>query len=223
MRWHLADRVIAHHGSDRRLLGPVADAAYDRRRADPPASGRERVLDAAYDLFSRSGVASVGVDAVIAQAGVAKATLYRNFASKDELAIAFLERREERWTFGWLAAEVQRRSDDPRERLLSIFDVFGEWFAHARLRGLRVHQRDAGARRPRQRRAPGDRSATCRNIRDVRRRARRRARGSSDTDGFARQWHILMKGSIVAAGRGRRAGGGAGARDGRAAAVHHGV
>ncbi len=42
--------------------------------------------------------------------------------------LAFLERREELWTKGWLQAEVQRRASDPRERLLAIFDVFGEWF-----------------------------------------------------------------------------------------------
>ena len=56
-------------------------------------------------------------------------TLYRNFASKDELIVAFLAAREERWTRGWLQAEVERRAPTPRERLLAIFDVFGEWFA----------------------------------------------------------------------------------------------
>ena len=93
------------------------------------ASGRERVLETAYELFSRHGTKGVGVDRIIAESGVAKMTLYRNFASKDELILAFLERREERWTRAWLQAEVERREADPAARLLAIFDVFGEWFA----------------------------------------------------------------------------------------------
>ncbi len=70
----------------------------------------------------------VGVDEVIASAGVAKATLYRHFPSKDDLVLAFLERREQRWTHEWLETEAKRRGDTPEEQLLAIFDVFGEWF-----------------------------------------------------------------------------------------------
>ncbi len=55
-----------------------------------PESGRERVMRAAYDLFSRQGTRTVGVDAVIGEAGVAKMTLYRNFASKDDLIFALV-------------------------------------------------------------------------------------------------------------------------------------
>ncbi|MGQ0777227.1 MAG: TetR/AcrR family transcriptional regulator [Pseudonocardiales bacterium] len=72
-------------------------------------SGRERVLGAAYNLFSCQGTRAVGVDAVIGEAGVAKMTLYRNFASKNDLILAFLERRENLWTHGWVQAESWRR------------------------------------------------------------------------------------------------------------------
>jgi len=92
-------------------------------------SGRERVLATAYGLFSRHGTRAVGVDRIIAESGVAKMTLYRNFASKDDLILAFLERREELWTRAWLQAEVERRASTPAARLLAIFDVFGDWFA----------------------------------------------------------------------------------------------
>src|SRR3954470_19447856 len=91
--------------------------------------GRERILDTAYELFSKHGTRAVGVDRIIDEAGTAKMTLYRNFASKDELIVAFLEEREARWTHGWLRAEVERRESAPAARLLAIFDVFGEWFA----------------------------------------------------------------------------------------------
>src|SRR5689334_25448456 len=89
---------------------------------------RERILDAAYELFSREGIQAVGVDAVISRSGVARQTLYRHFASKEDLVLAFLERREELWTRGWLEAQVVARASDPAARLLSIFDVFDEWF-----------------------------------------------------------------------------------------------
>src|SRR5215475_12059518 len=92
-------------------------------------SGRERLSRAAYELFSREGVRAVGVDAVIARAGTAKMTLYRNFPSKDDLIIDFLARREKLWTREWLEAESQQRGLTAREQLLAIFDVFGEWFS----------------------------------------------------------------------------------------------
>src|SRR6266487_5972601 len=91
-------------------------------------SGRERISRAAYELFSREGVRAVGVDAVIARAGTAKMTLYRNFPSKDDLIIDFLRRREQLWTREWLEAESRQRGASPRGQLLAVFDVFSEWF-----------------------------------------------------------------------------------------------
>src|ERR1700676_1754398 len=95
-----------------------------------PTTGnaRERILVAAYELFSRWGIQAVGVDAIIARSGVARQTLYRHFSSKQDLVLAFLERRGALWNKGWLQGEVERRATDPGERLLAIFDVFDEWF-----------------------------------------------------------------------------------------------
>src|SRR5215208_1231708 len=92
-------------------------------KRDEPST-RERILETAYELFSRRGVRDVGVDEVIERANVAKATLYRHFPSKDDLVLAFLERREELWTKGWVEAEARRRGSTPEERLLAIFDLF---------------------------------------------------------------------------------------------------
>jgi AcrR family transcriptional regulator len=86
---------------------------------DRPDSGRERLSRAAYELFSREGVRSVGVDAVIAQAGTAKMTLYRNFPSKDDLILEFLRRREQLWTREWLQAE------SPTPRTLGVLGFLG--------------------------------------------------------------------------------------------------
>jgi AcrR family transcriptional regulator len=88
----------------------------------------ERLLETAYELFSNRGVRDVGVDELVERAGVAKATLYRHFASKEELILAFLRLREERWTMGWLEESVRERASTPEEQLLAIFDLFDEWF-----------------------------------------------------------------------------------------------
>ena len=89
---------------------------------------RERLLDAAYGLFAANGVNQVGIDTILAKSGCAKASLYSNFESKVDLAIAFLDKREAVWTRAWLETEIKRRASDPKERLLAIFDVFDGWF-----------------------------------------------------------------------------------------------
>jgi AcrR family transcriptional regulator len=95
----------------------------------------ERLLETAYDLFSARGVRAVGVDELVARAGVAKATLYRHFMSKDELILAFLQLWEERWTVGWLEERVRARGGTPEERILAIFDLFDEWFQEPQFAG----------------------------------------------------------------------------------------
>ena len=99
-----------------------------KRIVKAEAGARERLLDAAYDLFAAQGMNQVGIDTILAESGCAKASLYSNFESKVDLAIAFLDRRETVWTRQWLKAEIERRATDPAERLLAIFDVFDGWF-----------------------------------------------------------------------------------------------
>src|ERR1700676_1156706 len=91
--------------------------------AEVGSSARERILDATYELFSRRGIQAVGVNEVTERAGVATATLYRHFPSKDKLVLAFLDLREQRWTKDLIEAGAMRRGSNPEERLLAIFDV----------------------------------------------------------------------------------------------------
>ena len=168
------------------------------------ASGnaRERILDASYDLFSRQGVQAVGIDAIITRSGVARQTLYRHFDSKQDLVLAFLDRREERWTKEWLQSEVKRRATDPRERLLAIFDVFDAWFRRDDFEGcsfINVMLEMADPADPIHRAG----TAYLAGIRNFLEGLAREA-GIADADTFARKWHILMKGSIVAAAEGDR-------------------
>lgn len=163
-------------------------------------SGSERIRRAAYELFSRHGVRDVGVDAVITAAGTAKMTLYRNFPSKDELILDFLRRREELWTVGWLQHEAGLRGQRPQDRLLAIFDLFGEWFARPDFEGcafLTTIMEVTDAASP-VRRAALDHLA---RIRDYLHEQAVEA-GIADPVRFARQWHMLMQGAIVAAHQG---------------------
>jgi AcrR family transcriptional regulator len=102
--------------------------AADRR------SARERLLAAAEELFYDEGVHVVGIDRVIERAGVAKATLYSVFGSKDELVRAYLERHNMTWRER-LISRITARYAEPRERLLGVFDVLGERFTEPDFRG----------------------------------------------------------------------------------------
>ena len=163
---------------------------------------RERILEAAYELFSRNGIRAVGIDAIIERSGVARMTLYRHFGSKDALVLAFLARREERWTNDWLQREVHERATDPGERLLAIFDVFDSWFQREDFEGCSFINvlLEISDRRHELNRASADHLARIRAfVTDLAAQA-----GVADPDGLAHKWHILMKGSIVAAGEGDR-------------------
>jgi AcrR family transcriptional regulator len=97
------------------------------------ASARERLLAAANELFYEHGVHTVGIDRVIERAGVAKATLYSAFGSKDGLIRAYLAARHE--VRRAHITEQIARFDSPRERLLGVFDVLGESFAASGFHG----------------------------------------------------------------------------------------
>jgi len=91
-------------------------------------SARERLIATAYDLFTRRGISDVGVDEIVAKAGVAKATLYKYFPSKEELVLAFLAQREELWTNDVIDRGPAENTDDPAQQLLATFDVLDVWF-----------------------------------------------------------------------------------------------
>jgi AcrR family transcriptional regulator len=97
------------------------------------SSARERLLAAADELFYEEGVHTVGIDRVIERAGVAKATLYNAFGSKDELIRCYLDGRH-RATRARLLAFLER-FDTPRDRLLGVFDYLAERLAEPGYRG----------------------------------------------------------------------------------------
>lgn len=163
-------------------------------------SGRERLLTAATELFSRSGVRAVGVDAITDHAGVAKMTLYRNFKGKNDLAMAFLQRREEMWLIDWVQTETQARATTPAQRLLAIFDIFTEWFEREDFEGcpfvtslLEFDDREDPVRQACVRHLANVRAYLCELATEA---------DAPDPERFAAQWHILVHGSIIAAHEG---------------------
>lgn len=165
-------------------------------------SPKERIDRTAYELFSRHGVRSVGVDTIAARSSVTKRTLYRHYPSKTELALAFLRRREELWTRSWLKREVERRRGSPSDRLLAVFDVFDKWFrrsdfeACAFMKVLLEYEERA---HPVRNAAQGHIDTVFVFLKQL-----AEAAGARDADELARQWQMLMMGSIIAAYAGDR-------------------
>jgi AcrR family transcriptional regulator len=155
---------------------------------------RERLLTAANELFYAEGVHTVGIDRVIEHAGVAKATLYSAFGSKDELIRAYLMRRYEAW---------QARIDEklatyktPRGRLLGVFDWLGEAFAHPAFHGCAFMNATAEDRADGPAQDPADayRNAVRTLFSEL-----AEAAEAADPDHLAAQLALLYDGATVAA------------------------
>ncbi len=87
----------------------------------PPAA-RDRILDTAFRLFYSRGIRAVGVDLIIAESQVAKATLYKHFRSKDDLVLAYLDKVDGVWT-SQLRTAAEAAGPDPRDQLVGLFDA----------------------------------------------------------------------------------------------------
>jgi AcrR family transcriptional regulator len=92
----------------------------------PRASARERLLAAANELFYAEGVQTVGIERIIERAGVAKASLYNLFGSKEELVAAYLALRHDQTTSR--LADAIDRVDDPRQKIMAVFDAQAKLF-----------------------------------------------------------------------------------------------
>lgn len=91
-----------------------------------PESPREKLIRTAQRLFYKNGIHATGIDKVVAEAGVAKMTLYKHFKSKNDLVLAALHRTDEEFR-NFLMRTVERKGRTPLDRLLSLFDALDEW------------------------------------------------------------------------------------------------
>ncbi|MFI9383324.1 TetR/AcrR family transcriptional regulator [Kutzneria sp. NPDC052558] len=156
-------------------------------------SARERLLAAADELFYNEGVHTVGIDRVIEHAGVAKASLYNTFGSKDELIRAYLRGRHDR-----IAGHIMAAVDDartPREKVLAVFEGQNAAYAESGYQGCAFHRASAESR-------PGDRIDLA--TKDYRVWMRglftelAELAGAPDPDALAAQLHLVFDGNGVA-------------------------
>lgn len=89
-----------------------------------PSAARERILDTAFALFYARGIRAVGVDLIIAESGVAKATFYKHFPAKDDLVVAYLGKVDGVWS-GQLHEAAAAAGEDPADQLVGLFDALG--------------------------------------------------------------------------------------------------
>ncbi len=156
-------------------------------------SARERLLASATELFYAEGVHTVGIDRVIEHAGVAKASLYNTFGSKDELVRAYLEGRHAETTRRITQALGRYRT--PRDRLLGVFEAQGDLFAEPGFRGCAFVS--ASSESPTDvvdRAAAGYRGWVRGLLTDLAREA-----GVQDPEGLARQLHLIYDGASLSA------------------------
>jgi AcrR family transcriptional regulator len=103
-------------------------------KAETKSKARQRIVETAERLFYAEGVRSVGIDRIIAEAEVAKMTLYNHFASKDDLILAVLQYREEKFD-GMFEKWMQRHGKKGMDRLEAFFAALKDWFDSTGFRG----------------------------------------------------------------------------------------
>ena len=164
---------------------------------DPPCTGRERLVAAAIELFYRHGFGDVGLDQIIAAAGVTKSTFYKHFESKDEIMVAAVERRDEWESQAWARAMQKLAGDDPAGQLLALFDILDIWFNDPDYHGCMFMNAAAEFPNPH---APVHQAAMAhrRRTRDYFRDLARRAGASeSSAETFADCYTVLVEGTLI--------------------------
>jgi AcrR family transcriptional regulator len=155
---------------------------------------RDRILETAFGLFYARGVRAVGVDTVIAESGVAKATLYKHFPRKDDLVLAYLDRVDETWRRQLLDA-ADAAGADPRDRLVGLFGALVAACRHDGYHGCAFINTAAES-------SSGSEvhARTVEHKRAVRAWVRElaAAAGADDPDGLARSLTLLLDGGLAA-------------------------
>ena len=166
-----------------------------REPKEPNPSARERILEAASELFYRDGFIGVGVDTIIAKSGVAKMSLYRHFRSKDNLIVAYLERSDQRFRRWFEQALGQGNEAD---QLVHLFQALGEFATSPACSGGCMFQHAAAdfpdQDHPAHRLALEHKRAVLARLHELGKQA-----GAGDPRALAAQLLLLMDGAFVAA------------------------
>ncbi|HEV8634491.1 MAG TPA: TetR/AcrR family transcriptional regulator [Chloroflexota bacterium] len=161
----------------------------------PAPDARERILRTAAELFYREGIRAVGIDTIVARSGVAKMTLYRHFASKDDLVVAYLRERDARF-WRWFERALASGAT-PRDQLVALFEAQAERVVQPDYRGCPFVNAAVEFPEPGH---PG-REVVLANKRAVRARLRElsAAAGAADPDALADQLALLLDGAYASA------------------------
>ncbi|MEV5835671.1 TetR/AcrR family transcriptional regulator [Nocardia sp. NPDC052112] len=159
---------------------------------------RQRLLATAEELFYADGIRAVGIDRLLQESGVGRASFYRHFASKDDLVVAVLEDRDRRW-LTWLRESVEAKAGDPMDRPLAVFEALSERFARKDFRGcafintmVEVADPDAAAHHA----ADRHKRRVIEYLAEI-----LTAAGRSDAEELAAEFALLVDGAIVTAVR----------------------
>lgn len=157
---------------------------------------RQQLLDTALNLFHRDGFHRTGVDRIIAEAGVAKMSLYNHFGTKERLILETLRMHDAQW-MDWFTGWVNDLASEPRAMLLAAFDALGEWLGSSDFRGclfMRAAAEFPHLGDPIHQLASDHKRSLFewirRQVLDL---------GVRDVDSTARQIHLLMEGAMLAA------------------------
>jgi len=160
-----------------------------------PKNARDRLLDTAIDLFYANGFHAVGLDAILDETGVTKTTFYKYYESKDDLILEALRKRDAWELEAWQRAVEKIAGDDPRMKLLALFDVMDLWFNDPSFGGCLFLNAAAEYPDPRDpiHQAAAEHKKNCRNdYRDLARQA-----GVKDSEHFADIYTTIVEGTLV--------------------------
>jgi AcrR family transcriptional regulator len=162
---------------------------------DPPSNGRQRLVHVAIELFYSHGFQAVGIDRILAAAGVTKTTFYKHFECRDDLLVAAIRQRDEWEMQAWTHAVTQMAGDDPRDQLLAFFDVLDVWFNSPDFHGCQFINAAAEFPNPHD---PVHKVAAehKRKNRDFFRNLAAAA-GAADPESFADRYTALVEGTLV--------------------------
>jgi len=161
----------------------------------PPKEGRERLIHVAIELFYSHGFQAVGIDRILAEAGVSKTTFYKHFESRDDLLVAAIRQRDEWEMQAWLAAVRRLAGDDPRSQLLAFFDVMDLWFNSPEFRGCQFINAAAEFPNPHDpvHAVAAEHKRKNRDyFRDL-----AKAAGAADPESFADRYTALVEGTLI--------------------------
>ena len=157
---------------------------------------RDELVQKALQAFYRNGFHATGMDMLVAETGISKTSMYKHFRTKEDLILAVLRLRDERFR-NWLYRRMEELADTPREQLIAMFDALEEWFGEPGYKGcmfIKASSEYQVASHPIHMQSADHKRMLESHITELAEEA-----GLSDPGGLARQLLLLKEGAIVTA------------------------